>query len=179
MDEQAKTNERVCKRRSDRLQGRNSSSSIRSKKSQGTEASMSESLVDLRGGAEACLSNSQRLLDDAITLFEKESYPSCFMLTQLCLEELAKGFMLIEKEAKHEVFSRKEWEEITSKGKSHKKKLAYLQEIEDNWAEECLKGYDMSYIGILKEIVSDLPWAHSIEEFRIKMSEAYYKWRMN
>ena len=100
-----------------------------------------KNLTNLKEGAKLCLANSQRLLDDAETLFYKERYHSCFLLGQLCLEELAMGFKLIEKEKQKEHFTENEWAEIT-KRQAHKKKLVYLQEVEDKWKEE-VSGFEL------------------------------------
>jgi len=87
---------------------------------------LNEYLADLETGSKICLNNSQRLLNDAETLFyEKKSYLSCFLLTQLCLEELSKGFLLIEKAKKKERLDLKEWQRFT-KGNAHRIKLNYL-----------------------------------------------------
>lgn len=44
----------------------------------------------LKKGAEECLQNAERLLKDAKILFyEKGSYPTCFALIMLSMEEMA------------------------------------------------------------------------------------------
>ena len=85
--------------------------------------SESEFLGNLKQGAEACHSNAIRLLADAEILFANKSYLSCFLLSELALEEMAKGFKLLEKDQKKERFSRKDWEGFTQGAKAHKKKL--------------------------------------------------------
>jgi len=135
-----------------------------------------EFLTNLKEGAEACLNNAKRLLKDAQILFEAKSYPSCFFLSQLSLEELAKGFMLIDKHLNKKVFTRKEWKSVTTRGRAHVKKLKYLQEVEDTWTDQVAKGM---YLEILQKIVSKVDWANTLEEYREKLSEAVYKqWRL-
>jgi AbiV family abortive infection protein len=122
-------------------------------------------LNNLMEGAEICLANSKRLLDDSKALFYGNSNLTCFCLTQLCLEELAKGFKLLEKEKKREQFTEDEWKEITTKGKVHRKKLEYLQEVEDKWTKEC--------------IGSRISWDTTTpKEDREKQAESLYNWRM-
>jgi len=107
----------------------------------------SECVTDLRTGAETCLINAKGLLEDAQLLFARRSYQSCFLLSQLSLEELAKGFALIEKHLKGEIFSKQEWKGLTKGKHAHVKKLKYLQEVEDKWTEECMgKKKNLSYI---------------------------------
>jgi AbiV family abortive infection protein len=126
-----------------------------------------KSIEDLEVGSKACLINAERLLNDAKTLFyDKASYLSSFLLTQLCLEELSKGFLLSEKASKKEALNEKEWEKFT-KGNAHKIKLTYLQEIEANWIKDCLAG-DESMNQYLNK-----------EEHWIAQSKMYYNWRMN
>lgn len=95
---------------------------------------MSENdLVDLQVGADNCLRPAIMLLEDAEVLLKKEGYLSCFVLSQLALEELAKGHMLITKHLKKETFSRKEWESLTRGKAAHLNKLAIIQEVEEKW----------------------------------------------
>ena len=70
-------------------------------------------LTNLLEGAFACLNNADRLLEDAGTLFYKSRFLSCFLITQLALEELAKGFKLIEKHSKNKKLSKEEWKSLT------------------------------------------------------------------
>jgi len=121
-----------------------------------------------------------RLLEDAETLWVSKGYPSCFLLTQLALEELAKGFKLIQKHSKNKKFSKEEWENLTGKLKAHVNKLKYLQEVEDKWTTEITRGLrpELDYSQLLKRIVSKLPWAGSVDEYRKKMSQAHYNWRI-
>ncbi len=122
-------------------------------------------LTNLKEGAKICLSNSQRLLDDSKALFYGNSYLTCFYLAQICLEELAKGFKLIEKEKKRESFTEEEWDKIT-RGKAHKRKLEYLQEIEDKWEEECMG--------------SEVLWdTNTPQEDKEKQAKSLYNWRMD
>lgn len=141
---------------------------------------MSEYLTKLRDGAYACLNNAKRLLEDAQVLFERNSYLSCFLLSQLSLEELAKGFQLIEKQLKKEIFTREEWNSLTKYRNSHVKKLKYLQEVEDQWTEECIRGMmNLSYIELLRQIVSKVSWANNLDEYRAKISRAFYNFRLD
>jgi hypothetical protein len=79
------------------------------------------------------------------------------------LEELAKGFKLVEKEEKRETFTKNEWKEFTGKD-GHKKKLEYLQEVEDN---------------LNKDLLVPEQFATSSEEDRKKHAEFLYSWRMD
>jgi len=136
----------------------------------------SECLTDIKKGAEACLNNAKRLLKDAQILFEKKSYLSCFLLSQLCLEELAKGFKLIDKHLNKENFSREEWKKLTGGGQAHVEKLKCLQEVEDAWTDQATKGM---YLENLQKIVSKVNWANNLDDYREKLSEAVYKrWRL-
>jgi AbiV family abortive infection protein len=141
---------------------------------------MVEYLTELRKGALVCLDNADRLLEDAETLFAQRSYLSCFLLTQLASEELAKGFKLIEKYSKNKKFSKEEWEQLTSKPKAHVDKLKYLQEVEDKWMAEVTRGLgpELDYSRLLKKIAADIPWAGNVDKFRKKMSRAHYDWRI-
>jgi AbiV family abortive infection protein len=141
---------------------------------------MVEHLTELREGAFMCLDNANRLLEDAETLFFKSRYLSCFLLTQLALEELAKGFKLIEAHSKNREFSKEDWKNLTWKRKGHVNKLKYLQEVEDKWTAEVARGLGpkLDYFQLLKKIASDLPWAGSVDKYRKKMSKARYDWRI-
>lgn len=139
----------------------------------------SEWLTDLREGAKTCLVNAKRLLEDAQLLFGRRSYLSCFLLSQLSLEELAKGFALIEKHLKGEVFSKQEWRVLTKNRWAHVRKLKYLQEVEDKWTEECVGKKSISYIETLHQIVSKVSWANNLGEYREKISKVHYQWRIN
>jgi len=140
---------------------------------------MSECLDDLKRGAKACLVNAKRLLEDAQLLLPKRSYLSCFLLSQLSLEELAKGFALIEKHSKGETFSKQEWEDLTKKRYAHVNKLRYLQEVEDRWTEECIGNKNISYIETLGQIASKVSWASNLDEYREVISRVHYQWRLN
>jgi AbiV family abortive infection protein len=139
---------------------------------------------ELTEGATLCLVNSERLLNDAkILLYEKNSYLSCFLLTQLCLEELAKGLKLMEKEEKKELFSEKEWKEIT-KGKAHEKKLEYLEKVEDNQLNEYLAGTDWNRFSTenMKELEKKIiksKQANSLEEYKRTQIRLLYQWRLD
>jgi len=141
---------------------------------------LSEYLTNLLEGAFACLNNAERLLDDAKTLFEKSRFLSCFLITQLSLEELAKGFKLIEKHSKSKKLAKEEWRNFTESRKAHVYKLKYLQEVEDKWTAECAGKIfgDSDYFGLLKNIARDLPWAGSVDKYRKEMSKAHYSWRI-
>jgi AbiV family abortive infection protein len=127
------------------------------------------------------LDNAIRLLEDTRVLFGERSYLSCFLLSQLSLEELAKGFALIGKHLKKRAFSKVEWKNLTIGKKAHVSKLKYLQEVEDKWTEEVTRklGPELSYHEVLKKTVKKLPWAKSVDEYRKKMSESYYNWRLD
>jgi AbiV family abortive infection protein len=137
-------------------------------------------LTNLLEGAFACLNNAERLLEDARTLFYKSRFLSCFLITQLALEELAKGFKLIEKHSKNKKLSKGEWKSFTKSYKAHAYKLKYLQEIEDRWTAEIAgKIWNSDYFGLLKKIAGNLPWAGSVDKYRKEMSKAHYNWRIN
>jgi AbiV family abortive infection protein len=142
---------------------------------------VAEYLTELREGACACLENANRLLEDAKTLFWRSSFLGCFLLTQLALEELSKGFKLIEKYSKNKKLSKEEWKNLTGNRKAHINKLKYLQEIEDKWTAGCARGLgpEFDYFQLLKNIAVDLPWAGSVDKYRKEMSKAHYNWRIN
>jgi AbiV family abortive infection protein len=71
--------------------------------------------TDLRRGAEACSRNSERLLSDAEQLLGKNGNISSYVLYLSALEELGKGFILVEKAKKQESLSLKEWTDIIRK----------------------------------------------------------------
>lgn len=142
---------------------------------------MSEYLTELREGASACLNNANRLLEDSKLLFDKKSYQSCFLLSQLALEELAKGFKLIEKHQKSKQFSREEWNKLTRKGsKAHKNKLKYLKEVEDKWTAEITRelGKDLNYFQVLKKTVAKIPWAKNVDKYRDEIIKVAFHWRL-
>ena len=140
---------------------------------------MSEVLTDLRQGATVCLGNARRLLDEAEVLFRNKGYLSCFLLSELATEEIAKGYRLLEKVRKKEEFSRKEWEDWTKKPRAHIKKLKYVHQIDDAWLRKVLDFHGISYQEFSKGFLKNFPGAKNIEDYWEKTSQAYYDFRLD
>jgi AbiV family abortive infection protein len=139
-----------------------------------------ESLTDLEKGARACYDNASRLLQDAEFLFYNRSYLSCFLLSELSLEEMSKGFRLLEKYSKKEEFLKDEWESLTGKGRnSHLNKLKYVMEADDKWLEEVVKSIGTNYEELLKNLIKQFPWAKSVQDYRQRIAQEYYNFRID
>ena len=100
---------------------------------------MAEYLTDLVKGARACLDNADRLIEDSEILFYENSFLSCFVLVQLALEELAKGFLLIKKQSRNKKFSKEDWKRLKEKSKAHKMKLTISEDALDQWTAEVVR----------------------------------------
>jgi AbiV family abortive infection protein len=73
-------------------------------------------------GADVCLENANRLLQDACLLFEKERYITSSCLAILTIEEIGKGIELLELFRTQEDLSKSKWDKL-SKGKAHVGKI--------------------------------------------------------
>lgn len=149
-----------------------------SEKGRKTESD-TEVLNNLVQGATVCRNNARRLIDDAETLFSKGSYLSCFLLSELALEEIAKGFKLLEKHIEKKEFSRLEWKDWTGSAKAHAKKLKFAHEVDDEWLKKVLKYHRISYKEFLNGFLKNFPWAKNIDDYWEKTSTAYYDFRLD
>jgi AbiV family abortive infection protein len=141
--------------------------------------SESECLTNLDIGARMCLENANRLLEDAEALLKKGSYPSCYLLSQLALEELAKGFKLIVKHLKGEIFSKKDWKNLTKGREAHVKKLEYIQKVRHELVEKSLAG-----TGVHIKTWQDMIWGKQVSladlgKYRKEASKALYTFRID
>ena len=93
--------------------------------------------VKLPQGAEICLKNAERLLEDAKILFREDRYPSGHVLAMLSHEEVAKAFFLLDFYERREDLRKKQWEKIT-KGRAHSRKLDLIQRKEIEWIDKVL-----------------------------------------
>jgi AbiV family abortive infection protein len=121
---------------------------------------------DFKKGAEECLRNSERLLNDATALFyQNGSYTSCFVLTIFSIEEMAKASKLIDYHKKCDNnLPLTEWNIFTRSG-SHKRKLQWMYAKDVEWISEITPSYEK----LLKEIASEVKWARDLEEYNQKM----------
>jgi AbiV family abortive infection protein len=94
--------------------------------------------VKLLKGAEICLKNAKRLLEDANILSREGRYPSGHILAMLSHEEVAKAFFLLDFYERGEDLSKKQWEKIT-KGRAHSQKLELIQRKEIEWIDKLLE----------------------------------------
>lgn len=129
----------------------------------------------LKKGAGECLQNAQRLLEDAKILFyENGSYPSCFALIVLSMEEMAKASKLNDYCQRNEEMSKEEWEKFTDK-KAHLNKLLWMQQKDMNWISEVTKLYEES----LRKIASQVEWAKDVKEFHRKIASVLNNWKLS
>lgn len=134
-------------------------------------------LTDLIIGAEYCLENSERLLSDSQSLYDKRSSANSFLFLQLSLEELAKGFKLMEKQSESKTFSRKEWELFSRSGKAHRLKLEYLQVARDGFAAESLKEVGVRLDELLEKMATRRGY-RNYEEYRKKVAGVLFDFRL-
>ena len=134
----------------------------------------------LEQGIIACKGNARRLIDDAETLLLNNRYLSCFLLSELALEEMGKTVELLKKFKNNEKFTGKEWEQLTKKGRgSHIRKLKYAHEFDDTWLAKVMKGSGMSYEEFEEGYLKNLPSIKDMDEFREKYSRMYYNRRLS
>jgi AbiV family abortive infection protein len=91
-----------------------------------------------KDGADVCLENANRLLQDACLLFEKERYIASSCLAILTIEEIGKGIELLGLFRTQEDLSKSKWEKL-SKGKAHIRKIMAGQELVHEYLEKQFK----------------------------------------
>lgn len=122
-------------------------------------------LSNLGIGASACVANADRLISDAELLFYNQSYLSSFFLSELAIEEMGKGFKLLEWISLRRKVPRKDWESLTKRS-AHVNKLKIAQEADDEWLSNVTKGLGINYSELLKSILSKMPSAKNVDEYR-------------
>jgi len=133
-------------------------------------------LSELKQGAKACLQNAERLLNDAKILFKmKGSYPSCFALIMLSMEEMAKASKLNDYFQRNDDMPREEWKKFTRSKNAHVNKLLWMEQKDTSWISEVTKIYEEN----LRKIASRVEWAEDLEDFHRKIASVLHKWKLH
>ena len=130
----------------------------------------------LRKGAEECLQNAERLLKDANILFYEEgSYPTCFALIILSIEEMAKASKLNDYYQRTENMPKEEWKKFTKDKKAHVNKLLWMEQKDTSWMSDISKLYEET----LRKIASQVEWADDLEDFHRKIASVLHDWKLD
>lgn len=138
-----------------------------------------EYLSSLNIGASACYVNAERLIRDAECLFYDNHYLSSYFLSELSLEEIAKGYTLLRWISRRKKITRKDWETLKIGARAHVNKLKIAREADDKWLREVTKNLELDYNKIQKGMLSQFtPNARNIDEFRTARAKDFYELRM-
>lgn len=130
----------------------------------------------LKKGAEECLQNAERLLKDAQILFyEKGSYPTCFALIMLSMEEMAKASKLSDYCQRNEDMPKEEWKKFTRSKKAHINKLLWMEQKDMSWISEITGLYEEN----LRKIASQVKWAKDLEDYHRKIASVLHYWKLD
>jgi len=113
-----------------------------------------------REGADLCLENANRFLQDAFILFENERYVTASCLAIYAIEEVGKGMELLELFKTQKDLSESKWKKLT-KGRAHIRKIKTGQKLAHQYLKEQLqKLYSIETKGYEQ---AQLPWAKYLQ----------------
>jgi len=115
-------------------------------------------------GAEYCLENANRILEDSVTLFADKRYITSSFLAIFAIEEIGKGAQLLELFKTKIDLTKSKWRKLRKGRYSHIRKIKTGQNLAHKYLRKMLRN-------LPKDILAE--WSEKAKEFWAK----HYQWR--